>query len=71
MKVIINDIKKLTFDDACKYYDKNLSLKKGIKIMYIQYADQFPSEITIPDAKEIIGYFSGEENMFGHCIYYK
>ena len=71
MKVIMNDIKKLTFNNACKYYNHDLSLKEGIKIIYIQYANQFPSEITIPDAKKIIGYFKGEENMFGHCIYYK
>lgn len=72
MKVITKDIKKLTFDEACKYYNKDLSLKKGIKIMYIQSVKSlFPSEITIPDAKEIIGYFSGEENMYGHCIYYR
>ena len=71
MKVIINDIKKLTFRKACKYYNPDLSLKENIKIIYIQYANQIPSEVTIPDANEIIGYFKGKENMWGFCIYYK
>ena len=64
-----SDINRITFDEVCKHHNPDGSPKEGVEHIYIGYP--VPHKITIPGAEEIIGYFSGEENMWAHCIYYK